>query len=107
MFAEEVEEVFAEDYDDHTAEEAPVFSNSGPAPSKPSADSEDLPKEYIHEAPACPNIVNPYHQCTDYCRDKYGFKQFKPIASLDAKRAKMLDKYPLPPEWVEVGDPVT
>ena len=94
--------MFAEDYDDHMDET--------PAPeveSKVEKEDDSPPKNLVHEASACPNLTNRYHECTDYCREKYGYKQFTPIESLENKRAKMLLKYPLPADWMEVGDPDT
>ena len=56
---------------------------------------------------ACPNKKNPYHQCTDYCKNRYGMKKWNPLPDMIRKRDRMLRKYPLPPDWQEVPDPET
>ena len=61
----------------------------------------------IHEALACPNKTNKYHECTDYCRERWGFKKFEPDEKLEKKRIHMLKKHPLPENWQEVADPET
>ena len=61
----------------------------------------------IHEFINCPNRINPYHDCVDYCKEKWGTKSFEPNTELDEKRQRMLQKYPLPETWLEVGDPET
>jgi len=61
----------------------------------------------IHEALACPNKANKYHDCNDFCRERWGFKHFQPDSKLEKKRMHMLKKHPLPENWQEVGDPET
>lgn len=62
----------------------------------------------IHEVAACPNLKNPFHECTAFCFDRYGRRTFKSSSSnMIRLRERMLRRYPLPSNWVEVGDPVT
>lgn len=53
----------------------------------------------------CPNTVNTYHECNDFCVSNWGAKDFSQQPNDDRKRIRMLKKYPLPSGWVEVGDP--
>ncbi|XP_019851959.1 PREDICTED: uncharacterized protein LOC100639908 isoform X2 [Amphimedon queenslandica] len=59
---------------------------------------------------SCPNAVNPYHECTDYCRQRYGGGvASKPTATApklpknEAPEAVML----LPQDWLQVRDDKT
>jgi len=117
-FEEPVEEVIAEDYDDQHE------------PSHPSNAADDIEEmdthyvadhprdnvvfddmnesdELVHNSPLCPNCSNLYHSCTDYCRKRWGYKQFKADPSAASGRDHLLKHYPLPPGWHEVGDAET
>ena len=97
-----LDEVIAENYDG---------GNSGSVPSNlkgispvPIIENGTL----IHEVAACPNLANPYHECTAYCFDRYGRRPFRSVDQrLGRLRDRMLRRYPLPSQWLEVGDPVT
>ncbi|XP_067683269.1 polyglutamine-binding protein 1-like isoform X2 [Haliotis asinina] len=106
---EEVEEVFAEDYDE---------------PAKPEPEDQTLPTKAVedyaqpgvlplssepllYETIACPNKSNPYHQCEAYCRYRYGLREFKTDPVMLKRRERHLRKYPLPEGWQEVADPNT
>lgn len=52
----------------------------------------------------CPNSNNPYHECSTYCRKKYGVKKFEPDPIIERRRLRMLQVYPLLPNWCEVPD---
>lgn len=95
----EVEEVFVEHYDEGTEEEKRLEAELESQPSEP--------ERIVHEKRACPNQANPYHECEDYCTKRWGFSKFDPNGNMEKKKGKMLAKYPLPPNWVEVGDPGT
>lgn len=104
---EEVEEVFAEDYDDlshptHLVAEVPQIVASVPTTTE--AEEEDGEEE---EVLACPNKWNPHHQCVDYCRQRWGVRTFQPDPNMLRRRDRMLRKYPLPDNWQEVADPET
>ena len=101
---EEVEEVFAEDYDD------PSRPDGSSEVSQPSVDAQvsmetpdDVPP-IIFQTTCCPFRTNPYHECLAWCRRKYGLKAWKPEPISMPRRERMLRKYPLPPGWVEVAD---
>lgn len=100
---EEVEEVFAEDYD--------VSRRSRPFASLESEQEEPMEEndseELVHECLACPNRSNPYHMCVEYCKKRWGFKKFKPDPELGKKHERLMSRYPPPSGWVEVGDPET
>ncbi|CAG2240538.1 NPW38 [Mytilus edulis] len=54
-----------------------------------------------------PNRSNKYHTCVDYCKEKWGMKEFQKDSDMIRKRDRMLGKYPLPDGWLEVADPET
>ncbi|XP_025082235.1 polyglutamine-binding protein 1-like isoform X2 [Pomacea canaliculata] len=106
---EEIEEVFAEDYDDPTkldgAEPSPAIKRPvGGTDNVAIAQTED-DTAYVHEATACPNKGNPYHVCVKYCKNRWGMKKFLPEVDMTRRRDRMLTKYPLPEGWREVADP--
>ncbi|KAK3585821.1 hypothetical protein CHS0354_038341 [Potamilus streckersoni] len=100
---EEVEEVFAEDYDDPNKDE-PVEDGEEDKDSDDDSISSDI---LIHEIVSCPNKVNPYHECVDYCKQRWGMCKWEPDVDMIKRRDRMLQKYPLPPGWKEVADPAT
>lgn len=107
---EEVEEVFAEDYDDPQKDEPVLPEPAVEMRVKPQPEEEEEEEEEdnsLREVPACPNRSNPYHDCTDYCRQRWGMKVWNPTEDMIRKRDRMLRKYPLPPEWQEIADPET
>lgn len=46
----------------------------------------------------CPNVTNPYHECSQYCKDRYGVV-LKPKMKIKDYKAQ-----PLPPGWFCVPD---
>jgi hypothetical protein len=111
---EPVEEVIAEDYDDRheprlSADVLPASKTEELPPPADDAGFVDLDEidELIHEVILCPNRFNPYHSCVDYCRQRWGCKRFKPDPAMASRRERLLRRYPLPPGWLEVGDPET
>ncbi|KAK7102961.1 polyglutamine-binding protein 1-like [Littorina saxatilis] len=105
--AEEVEEVFAEDYDDLSKPEVPEEETHTKVPQEepPETEKEIDDTEYIHEVTACPNRWNPYHTCVKHCKNRWGMKTFAAEPEMLRKRERMLRKYPLPDGWKEVADP--
>lgn len=106
FLADEVEEVFAEDYDDPVKEAE--YAKPADIPEPQSEEEEDEEEEdgpLIHHIPACPNRSNKYHTCVDYCKEKWGMKEFQKDSDMTRKRDRMLGKYPLPDGWLEVADP--
>ena len=94
--AEQVEEVFAEDYDE-------THDQGYPSDNDSDGEGGDL----IYESIACPNKQNPYHACVGFCKEKWGVQEFKSEPAIRRKTDRMLKKYPLPEGWLEVGDPET
>uniref|UniRef100_A0A5K3FDS7 Polyglutamine-binding protein 1 n=1 Tax=Mesocestoides corti TaxID=53468 RepID=A0A5K3FDS7_MESCO len=96
------EEVFAESYDnDGSSTVPPGLKGISPVPIIENG-------TLIHEIAACPNLANPYHECTAYCFERYGRRTFRQCDQrLGRLRDRMLRRYPLPSHWIEVGDPVT
>lgn len=97
------EEVIAEDYDDkkgsntvknHLEEESVQYTQ------------EEIQYK-IKGYPGCPNKYNIYHECTAYCKEKYGNGKLTPDPKYLYLKNKMLLKYPLPEGWQEVYDPGT
>ncbi|XP_074645531.1 polyglutamine-binding protein 1-like [Tubulanus polymorphus] len=116
---EEVEEVFAIDYDEpanatQTAQlpQQSKTSSLGSGKNPPAAKLAEEPTftpdgTLLYEVRACPNRTNPYHECADYCMKTYGLKAFNADKDMTRKKNRMLSKYPLPPGWEEVADPNT
>lgn len=103
---EEVEEVFAEDYDDPSKPETvpPVAEPDIVAPVLEQPLPHTAAETVFFETTACPHRSNPYHECLAYCRKRYGMRDWDPDDDQLRKRDRMLRKYPLPQGWVEVGD---
>lgn len=107
---EEVEEVFAEDYDEPVKDSEPEPETAALTVvngDKPKDEEEEDEDTDMREVIACPNKTNPYHTCSDYCKNRYGMKKWNPDPDMIRKRDRMLRKYPLPPDWQEVADPET
>ncbi|BFZ10425.1 hypothetical protein BsWGS_13464 [Bradybaena similaris] len=112
--SEEVEEVFAEDYDDPSKPDIVPQVQPQPVillPQLPvvahlSQDVIDIVGEgpVFFKTTACPNRSNPYHECLAYCKKRYGMREWDPDDDMIKRRDRMLRKYPLPEGWVEVGD---
>lgn len=97
-----IEEVFAENYDNDGSGSVPASLKG--LSSGPVYENGIL----IHEIAACPNRSNPYHECTAFCYNRHGRRTFRPNnPNMIRLRDRMLRRYPLPPNWVEVGDPVS
>ena len=92
--------MIAEDYDD----QHPISDQDPDGPYDP---ADDTTGELAHETLACPNQSNPYHTCSDYCRQRWGVKKFRADVHMEKKRERLLRKYPVPETWLEVGDPDT
>jgi len=113
-FAEPVEEVIAEDYDDRhepsdllAAEPEFDVTPDHPLDDNITYDNVNESDELVHYSPLCPNSTNAYHSCSDYCRKRWGYKRFKADPTAARGRDHLLKHYPLPPGWLEVGDAQT
>ncbi|XKL68704.1 hypothetical protein PGB90_006473 [Kerria lacca] len=102
----EDEEIIAENYDE-TEHKKDNFSNSN---NNLTFDSEDL-KAHIEAKfkgyPGCPNKYNVWHECTLFCKEYWGDGKKRPSRKYLYYRKKMLEKYTLPENWLEVYDPGT
>lgn len=56
-------------------------------------------------APGCPNKWISFHQCSEFCWDKWGdgLPEERLDPDYERKRLRMKRKYPLPPAWKEVA----
>ena len=45
-------------------------------------DEENEHRQYGSKLNACPNLRNPYHECTPFCSKKWGTKPFSPDKGL-------------------------
>ncbi|XP_076448612.1 polyglutamine-binding protein 1-like [Babylonia areolata] len=104
---EEVEEVFAEDYDDPAKQEVTESESKMEEDEKEVPDNDEDDTDYVHEVINCPNKANPFHTCVKFCKNRWGMKSFSPESDMLRKRDRMLRKYPLPDGWKEVADPET
>lgn len=98
------EEVIAEDYDDKKG--SGVTKNNHDEDGAVEFTQEEIQYK-IKGYPGCPNKYNIYHECTAYCKEKYGNGKLTPDPKYLYLKKKMLLKYPLPEGWQEVYDPGT
>lgn len=99
------EEVIAEDYDDRKG-----ANNDKGRQNDDDSIVEYKPEEIQYKIkgyPGCPNKYNIYHECTSYCKERFGNGILTPDARYMYLKNKMLMKYPLPESWQEVYDPGT
>ncbi|CAL8143190.1 unnamed protein product [Orchesella dallaii] len=96
-----VEEVIAESYDDPKTIAPPQKSKLTLEKEK---NKENVTKLIRLGHQGCPNKNNIYHTCSSFCVKQWGVGKTHPEAKYDARRRKMLKKYPLPPGWLEVFD---
>ena len=57
------------------------------------------------EAPGCPNKFNLNHFCNEFCVEKFGAGVEQPPEDTQRLYEKLLIKYPLTDDWVEVWEP--
>jgi len=87
------EEVFAEDYDDQKGQIS-------------KAAQEDI-RRRLKGHSGCPNKYNIYHECSDFCIEKYGDGHLNPDTGYLNRKNAMLLQYPLTEDWKEEYDPGT
>ncbi|KAJ9577782.1 hypothetical protein L9F63_005638, partial [Diploptera punctata] len=97
------EEVIAEDYD---SQKKDTINNN--------VNDSEYGEEFIGNLEkklmghfGCPNKFNIYHECTSYCEERWGQGHTEPDPGYVRKKQRMLLKYPLPENWVEIYDPGT
>ena len=107
--------MFAENYDEPSQSATVKAFSDFQSPPNATVQSEEvwpeneelIGSQVIYQMSACPNIINRYHKCSDYCSKKWGCKKFRPDQKMIDKKEKLLAKYPIPDGWMEVGDPNT
>lgn len=52
----------------------------------------------------CPNKYNIFHKCTLYCINRWGDGVSEPSREYLKRHNRLLQKYPLPKNWLEVYD---
>ncbi|XP_037925780.1 polyglutamine-binding protein 1 isoform X2 [Hermetia illucens] len=102
----ENEEIIAEDYDEV---EDPLQYDFEPV-KKPSSNfwiermKRRIGDTNVSGYKGCPNKYNIFHKCTLYCINKWGDGILEPKRSYLRRRNRLLRKYPLPKNWLEVYD---
>lgn len=94
----ENEEILAENYEDDGKRGEPEAEE---------CEDKIIGNHLVYHAARCPNLENPYHDCVELCFKRYGRKPFRPHLASLRLRDRMLRRFPLPPAWIEVGDPDT
>ncbi|UJR09002.1 hypothetical protein I4U23_013252 [Adineta vaga] len=97
------EEVFAESYDERDDQQSTSTATITKKPTASNFSAADIQID-VEDCIKCPNKWNPYHTCVDYCKKRYGLKNYTPDSITEKRRRKMLKKYPLPSNWREVPD---
>lgn len=100
---QEEEEVIAEDHDSSTSE-----SDSDEERGDGSS-TNTLKRRYksVQTVIGCPNKVNIYHDCTEYCEERYGKGDEVPSLRTERKYRNLLKRFPLPLDWLDVWEPGT
>ena len=102
------EEVIAEDYDDEGDSDSGSQNQGKPTTS-------DLPsfpgpaslfaKRSLPPVDGCPNKINLYHDCSDYCCTRYGCGKEVPSPRTERRYRNLVKRFPLPIEWQDVWEP--
>lgn len=95
------EEVIAEDHDSE--------SSGSESDESSKLDLNPVEKKYkaVHTVVGCPNKVNVYHDCTEFCEEKYGKGNEIPSPRTERKYRNLLKRFPLPLNWLDVWEPGT
>ena len=108
------EEVIAEDYDDEEEKEeedkASVPRHQEPSVTIPAPSqhySSFLGKHSLLPVSGCPNKINVYHDCSDYCASRFGNGKEVPSPRTERRYRKLIKRFPLPNEWQDVWEPGT
>lgn len=104
---QEKEEIIAEDYDD--AEEPSQYDYDEPVRKRRDNPwTENIKKRLtagqIAGYKSCPNKYNIYHKCTLFCVTFWNGKEKMPTEEYFLRKKRLLKRYPLPKNWVEVFD---
>lgn len=106
---EKEEEIIAEDYDDGDAEEPPQYDYDEPVRKrKDNPWTENIKKRLtagqITGYKSCPNKYNIYHKCTLHCVTFWNGREKQPSEEYFLRKKRLLKRYPLPKNWMEVFD---
>lgn len=61
-------------------------------------------KETTKGVKGCPNKWNVFHICTVFCLERWGEGHHKPTKSYRERYLRLIDRYPLPKNWISVWD---
>lgn len=100
---EEEEEVIAEDHDSD-ADDDSDSDEQDDGSQRPSVRKKYKPMSSVI---GCPNKVNIYHDCTEYCQERYGKGKVCPSPRTERKYRTLLKRFPLPLKWLDVWEPGT
>ncbi|CRL08125.1 CLUMA_CG020985, isoform A, partial [Clunio marinus] len=62
-------------------------------------------KETTKGVKGCPNKWNVFHICTVFCLERWGEGQLKPSKSYKERYNRLIKRYPIPKNWINVWDP--
>lgn len=98
-----VEETFAEDYEKDNPENY-EYRSSRKDDNIWSDKVKRRFKETTKGVKGCPNKYNVFHICTVFCLERWGEGSNKPSKSYKERYLRLIEKYPLPKNWVSVWD---
>ncbi|XP_023169576.1 uncharacterized protein LOC111598524 [Drosophila hydei] len=111
---EAIEEIIAENYDEDDKNPPSDYKAHNTSVTKHPAVSENLWPDRIkerigvteshHGFKFCPNTYNIWHTCTLYCVNKWANVRPKPKEKYLRRYKRLIRKYPLPADWVDVYD---
>lgn len=107
------EEVIAENYDEDDV--TPIASVKPPSSYSTNTDAMSrsshrasnfkYSRKRIDPIKGCPNKVNLYHDCSEYCYEKYGEGADAPSPRTERRYRSLVKRFPLPLGWVDVWEP--
>jgi polyglutamine-binding protein 1 len=104
------EEVIAEDYDEDVSDSDSGSRGKSP-PSEPVSSFHGpaslFSKRSLPAVEGCPNKINVYHDCTDYCSLHFGHGKEVPSPRTERRYRNLIKRFPLPSEWQDVWEPGT
>lgn len=59
----------------------------------------------LFDAPGCPHKCSLTHFCNEFCVQKFGDGKSEPSMDILRLYEKLVHKYPLPDNWIEVWEP--
>lgn len=102
------EETFAEDYsekdDSNVNPESYEYRSSRKDDNIWSDKVKRRFKETTKGVKGCPNKWNVFHICTVFCLERWGEGHQKPSKSYKERYLRLIERYPLPKNWISVWD---